>query len=391
MSKSRFGITLYRWHAWTGLISGVFLILICTTGAIAVFRPEIERAVDWNGKLDVVASGSQIGIERAIQVAQEKYPGSRATVARLPVIGGGTESHGDAYSITLNRGRGQRPLAVAVDPYRAEVIATLSPNAGWGNWLRQLHVRMLYGSFWGRYIVGLFGIVLLFSTVSGLFIFARFNANSWRPKFRRGRGARIALADLHKVVGLSSVAFNIIFGLTGAVLGLEGIYAKFIATRERPPKVSGVTGLPEGRLEALLERSKQLMPGCQPYELSIPSAQNGACKVMMMNPTGSLIKEMSSYVIFDAKSEKPVETYDARNAAIGVRAYYACEPLHFGRLGGAMWVKLLWAGMGLTGSFLSITGFAIFILRKRMPAVVRTPARKLPRFEPQAEELAPVH
>jgi hypothetical protein len=47
--------------------------------------------------------------------------------------------------------------------------------------------------------------------------------------------------------------------------------------------------------------------------------------------------------------------------------------------------------MGLTGSFLSITGFAIFILRKRKPAAVRTPARKLPRFEPQAEELAPVH
>jgi uncharacterized iron-regulated membrane protein len=389
MSNSRFGITLYRWHAWTGLISGVFLILICTTGAIAVFRPEIERAVDWNGKIDVVADGTPIGIERAIQIARDSYPGSRATAARLPVVGGGADSHAGAYSITINRGRGQRALAVAVDPYRATVVATMSPNAGWGNWLRQLHVRMLYGSFWGRYIVGGFGLVLLFSTISGVIIFARFNANSWRPRFRRGRGARIALGDLHKIVGLSSVAFNIIFGMTGAVLGLEGIYAKYIATPERPPRVTGIADLPPGRLESLLEQSKQLLPGCQPVEMSIPSPQNGACKVLVTHPTGALIKETASHIVFDATTQKAIDIYDARNASFAARAYYACEPLHFGRLGGAMWVKLVWAAMGLSGSFLSISGFAIYVLRRRNAArAIAQPVRLPQRISYPQQEFA---
>ena len=49
MAKSRFGYLLYRWHAWAGLVSGVFLLVICVSGSIAVFRPEIERAVEQRG------------------------------------------------------------------------------------------------------------------------------------------------------------------------------------------------------------------------------------------------------------------------------------------------------------------------------------------------------
>jgi uncharacterized iron-regulated membrane protein len=30
-----------------------------------------------------------------------------------------------------------------------------------------------------------------------------------------------------------------------------------------------------------------------------------------------------------------------------------------------MWVKLLWGLMGLSGGFLSVTGFVIYVLRKR--------------------------
>ena len=74
--------------------------------------------------------------------------------------------------------------------------------------------------------------------------------------------------------------------------------------------------------------------------------------------TRRLVREASSYVTFDAATSQPIEVYDATRVGPGVRLYYAMEPLHFGRLGGAMWVKLLWGLMGLSGGFLSISGFA---------------------------------
>src|SRR5262245_25631724 len=133
MSKSRFGILLYKWHAWVGLISGIFLLFICVTGSVAVFRPEIERAVDWKGyDFKVDANGrAPITMERAIATAEAAYPGSIATLARYPDFGGSWQSHGPTYSVQLNRGKGKGSLNVLVDPYEDKVVAAMQPNRGW--------------------------------------------------------------------------------------------------------------------------------------------------------------------------------------------------------------------------------------------------------------------
>ena len=374
MSKSRFPILLYRTHAWVGLISGIFLVVICVTGSVAVFRPEIERAVDYAGQdFTVVPNGNaKITAGRAAATAQAAYPGSTPQLVRFPAPPGSTQVHGDAYLVTLTQRaenhKRARNVQVLVDPFRDAVIREHKNVRGWGDWLRQLHVRFLYGSFWGRYIVGFFGLTLLFSTVSGVMIFARFNANSWRPKgVRWGRGQRIVWADVHKLVGLGSVAFNIVFGVSGAVLGLEGIYHKYLA--EKPPAVrrATVAQLPAGGIDAFVDHARALVPDAQPTAVLLNHARAGIVRVDLWPTTSHLVREMSSYVVFDATSAAPIEVYDATNAPAGVRLYYAMEPLHFGRLGGAMWVKLLWGLMGLTGGFLSISGFVIYVLRKRKP------------------------
>ena len=368
MSKSRFGYQLYRWHAWAGLFGGVFLLVICATGSVAVFRPEIERAVDWGGfDFEVVPQGKPIAIERAIDVARAKHPGAPVTAANYPALPGSSDSHGPLYSITMNLGRaGGGTKQVLVDPYRAQVVAEGRPTNGWGNWLRQLHVRFLYFGFWGRWIVGFFGIVLLFATVSGLVIFARFNANSWRPRVRRGRGSRIFLADVHKVVGLSSVAFNLVFGVTGAVLGLEGIYHNSIAQKERPVRRTAVAEIAPARIEQCVQTALARIPGTRAAGVDL-APKTGTIRVRVEHGALKLVKEHQSSVTFDAGSGAVVAINDATRNSAGARVFYAMEPLHFGRLGGALWVKLLWGLMGMSGAFLSITGFAIFLLRKRKP------------------------
>src|SRR5688500_11398258 len=265
MSSSRLNFLLYRTHAWVGLISGLFLIVICTTGSVAVFRPEIERAVDWGGYDFNVAPASPgatpIGIERAIATAEKNFPGGRAIAARKPDRGGSWHSHGPTYSIVIDQAKGPN-LNVLVDPYRDVVVASMVPNRGWGDWLRQLHVRLLYGSYWGRWLVGVFGLTLVFSTVSGLMMFRKFNAGSWWPRVRWGRGTRIVTADLHKWVGLWTVAFNVIFGVTGAVIGLEGIARKYLMDAPpRPKSLAAIASVPAGTIDSLMTRATQLIPG----------------------------------------------------------------------------------------------------------------------------------
>ncbi|MGB7156479.1 MAG: PepSY-associated TM helix domain-containing protein [Tepidisphaeraceae bacterium] len=385
MKSKPFGILLYRTHAWVGLLSGVFLIVICVSGSVAVFRPEIERAVDWSAyDFNVVPNGREpITLERAIATAQAAYPEARATVARYPDFGGSWQSHGGGYGVTLNRGKGKGSLNVVVDPYQDKVVAEMKSNDV-GDFVRQLHVRFFYGSYWGRWLVGFFGLTLLFSTLSGLLIFTRFNANSWWPKWRWGKGPRIVTADLHKIVGLGSVAFNIVFGISGAVIGLEGLYRKYVMAPERQAitKRDRVKELPPGMIDRSVVRAKDLIPGSTPASVTLAHANTGMFRVNVEVPVKSLVKEGASYVSFNATTGEPLSVYDARDASAVGRFYYSMEPLHFGRLGGAMWVKLLWGLMGLTGGFLSVTGFVIYVLRKRKPKPKPRMVREPPSLSP---------
>src|SRR4051794_31229504 len=132
MTRSRAAYLLYRWHAWVGLIGGIFLFVICASGSIAVFRPEIERAVDWGGNdFNITSNGrAPISIEQAIATAEAKYPGGHAIVARKPDRGGSWHSHGAAYCIVIDQAKG-RNLNVLVDPYKNEVVAAVAPYKGW--------------------------------------------------------------------------------------------------------------------------------------------------------------------------------------------------------------------------------------------------------------------
>jgi uncharacterized iron-regulated membrane protein len=183
---------------------------------------------------------------------------------------------------------------------------------------------------------------------------------------RWGRGTRIVTADLHKWVGLWTVAFNLIFGVTGAVIGLEGLYRKYVMSpATRPPAIAAIASIPPGRIEQLMSRATQLVPGTVSTEVTLPYRRNGLIKVEVEHHALKLVREHASYVLFNAGSGEPVEVYDASKSGVAARFYYSMEPLHFGRLGGAMWVKLLWGLMGLSGGFLSISGFVIYAVRKR--------------------------
>src|SRR5690606_23541611 len=111
-----------------------------------------------------------------------------------------------------------------VDPYTAEVLGTRDYSASFVFVLRQLHLRFFAFGWQGRVVVGAFGLVLLVSIVAGLLIYGRFiRALPRWWSIRRGRGLQIAASDLHKLVGIVALAFNIVIASTGAVLGLENL------------------------------------------------------------------------------------------------------------------------------------------------------------------------
>ena len=162
------------------------------------------------------------------------------------------------------------------------------------------------------------------------------------------------------------------------MIGLEGVYHKYFAERGRPPRFAAVQQLRPGEIQNCVHQAKTLIPTADPVSIGLNSLRNGTLKVDMVHWDTKLIRELSSYVIFDANTLQPAETYDASKTNVGTRFYYAMEPLHFGRLGGSLVVKLLWGVMGLTGGFLSVSGFLIYLLRKKSSRKTRVATQAYP-------------
>ena len=99
-------------------------------------------------------------------------------------------------------------------------------------------------------LVGFFGLTLLLSTLTGLLIYARFikGVKWWRV--RRGRGPQVSSSDWHKLIGILSLAFNLVIAVTGAVLGLENLarYAPEVGEKLHPqPRREVLAGALAGR------------------------------------------------------------------------------------------------------------------------------------------------
>lgn len=365
-------VLLYRIHAWLGLICGVFLLLICGTGAVAIFRADIDRAVDPIRRTAVVSeSGELTSLDRLVARLRQDHPRRTITALMLPAGAYSQEDHGNALAVLMRSE--QERIQLLVHPYTGEVLGERPEKGTWAQWIRDFHVRLFMGAE-GRWFVGALGVLLTLFAVTGVLIFRKWNRGSWKPTIRWGGGARVLIADLHKAVGLLAVPLVILFGISGAVLGLEGLFSwvhrdmrQSLTERTQAFIDEQPDGdLREGILDHSLVRFHSLCPDRIPVSMTPPTRGKPYVTIQYDNPAHHLVKEGAGLAVFDARSGEGRVIYDGRQAGAWGRLYYAMEPLHFGRLGGWLPVKVGFALVGLLLGGLALTGYLIALLRTRM-------------------------
>src|SRR3546814_13544545 len=83
-----------------------------------------------------------------------------------------------------------------------------------------MHVRLYEGN-WGQQLVGIGGLALAVVAITGLMIYGNFMKRQVWPAVRNRKNIRIVMADWHKLIGISPLAFTLVIALTGAWLGLQ--------------------------------------------------------------------------------------------------------------------------------------------------------------------------
>lgn len=186
---------LWRWHFHAGMLCIPFVVILALTGAIYVFKPQIDafadRAVD-----SLPVTGHRATGEQQIAAAIASLPGSHLFVYEVP------REPDDAVRVHLYAPDGTGRI-VYVHPETLAILKTVPHTARLTEIARMIHSNLLAGRT-GALLLELAASWAIVMLVTGLYL--------WWPRESRGlagaayprldRGSRIFWRDLHAVTGV---------------------------------------------------------------------------------------------------------------------------------------------------------------------------------------------
>lgn len=199
--------TIWRWHFYAGLFCIPFIITLSISGAIYLFKPQIDQ---WN---EAIHQNLDIGNQRQlpnalISAAIDAVPGSKFANYRLPqfeheAIKIGLVSKGEQFSVFVN-------------PYTQEILEVLIVEEQFISLVRNFHGELLSGTI-GSVLVELAGCWAIVLIITGLYL--------WWPRTTKGLGGvlyprtilkgRLFWKDLHAVIGIWASCFTLFLLISG--------------------------------------------------------------------------------------------------------------------------------------------------------------------------------
>lgn len=355
MSKTTLVRFLFQLHRWTGVLAALPIFIILVTGVPAVYKDEIDRMV-YPALLQVTPGSSRIPLDQARQTLERQ--GFRISSLALP-------DRPDSSLMSYVRDAQGRNLQAFVDPYRGDFLGSRPANGHIADIIRQTHVRFFYFGANGRIVVGAFGIVLFLLGASGLLLYPRFMRRQKWTEIRWRRGPQWLHADLHKLIGISTLALNLLWAVSGAVLGLENLatYHKPTQRLLHPVPTVKVNAPLQASLDALVATASGRVPNFQPNIIQMPSAKGGPV-VITGNVRGTWTAPSSSFVALHPQTGVVLEVHDERRAHAITQTYNLMDPFHFGTFMGEP-SRVVYFVAGILVSLLPITGIALWLYKRR--------------------------
>ena len=212
--------TIWRWHFYAGLLVMPFILILSISGAIYLFKPQIER---WEERaFRGLGTAGAVSAQRQLGVAMAAHPGARFHAYRLP------ENPGDAAMIHLAPpARGAAMIDVFVSP-QGRILGSFDPDSRIAPTLAKFHGSLFLGKA-GDWLVELAASWAIVMILSGLYLWwpeSRGFAGVLWP--RLNRGSRTAWRDIHAVTGFWVAGLALVLLLTG--LPWAGVWGQAFRT-----------------------------------------------------------------------------------------------------------------------------------------------------------------
>jgi uncharacterized iron-regulated membrane protein len=362
---------LFQVHLWTGILVGLYVFVVCVTGAALVFRIDMQRAL--HPDLFTPAAGAPADAATILDSVRKAFPGDRVSGIDAPTTVRPTYL---AYVV-----RGDSFLTILVDPVTARVLGEL-PEKSLVRTVQDLHFDLLAGRT-GRVVNGAGGVLLLALCITGLVIW-------WPglPNWRRGftidfhRSWKRINWDMHSAAGIWTGAIIAMWAVTGIYFAFPSEFRSAVnavspLTVASTPKsdTRAPRAVPPPTWRELIAKAEERMPDRHVARVVLPYDASAAFLVMFSEvaPYSAGGAKLTS-VYLDQYSGKLLENETRTGRSVGDVIMTWVAPLHVGNFGGNA-VRAAWLILGLSPPLMFVTGFIMWwtrVVRPRWLSVRRS-------------------
>jgi uncharacterized iron-regulated membrane protein len=363
-------------HTWTSLTSTLFLLLLCLTGLPLIFHHEIDELLGYAPRPEAHASAAPATLQVVADAALAADPGRV-----LQYVSWDKDEPGIVMAFTNSAPDGA-PDNATVRAFDAVSSRLLGP-VGVGPMLivLKLHTDMFAGQA-GKLFLGAMGMLFAVAIVSGVVLYWPFTRRLRFATIRDRPSRRVRWLDWHNLIGVVTVAWALVVGLTGVVnTWAELMLSQWKAT-ELASMVAPYAGKPPpvhlASLDHVVACAKQAAPGMEVAFIAFPGTPFTSSHhfAAFMRGDTALTARLLKPVLLDGETG---EVADARALPFYLQALLISQPLHFGDYGGTP-LKLIWAA--LDGLTIIVIGSGLYLWlarrRKRAPAGSDSFARRAP-------------
>ena len=351
--KKRF---IYLIHLTTGLVSGLFILLMSLSGAALVFNDELDmvqqpEVKSWPFK--------NISVDSGYHIIQNKFDGAQINNCVLPEK---TNSPFSFFIYNSSYAKGTKVMQVFLHPQTGAVLNSRGGSDDVGNnfmsWLSKFHNSFHLGKT-GEWLLGFFALVFLLSIITGLILFRKNIVAVLLFKkavYKRN--------NLHQLIGVYALLFNLMIAVTGFWMQRYVFKKEFYAADEYVRVLKTSPALPFSFNTAYSSIQKKY-PDFTARVIYFAQSNAGKTAVYGSRASNAYIhsKKFADAIFLDS-SGGIAKTRFINEISADDRYDVINSQLHMGNFGGAG-IKIIYFIFGLTGGLLSITGFLLWWKRRK--------------------------
>lgn len=379
-----------RWihavHKWTGLIIGINVLLFSVTAAYLLIDEMVHQYTEHGESEENIPldPAKRLPLQPTIDQIETHFASVPGIVGRIMpahfvgdvdriLVVAGKENYliyeRDPYTGALALEKGTLPEGIAPigEAESGADVEAASLGVRISDFMLHLHAELMLG-IWGTLIVGTLGLVFLISTITGWIIYGPFMKAMAFGFIRQGRALHLRMADMHKLVGIAALAFNLLMALTGIGLtfGIFGIQYRVMADLKKSEAAMGgfEKADPLPSFETVWAQAQTLYPDQYVSRIDFPveeAIQGDRVYSSYAEPNPRDPGLFPGIGIITAETAPRAHPYPL---VWWMKAILVGGRLHTGALGGNL-VLLAYLFLSLSSGFLSVSGYVMYIAKWR--------------------------